>query len=54
MIVGGAALFGAVWGALLARRRGGSGGDMAQYAAGFGILGALLGLVLTMVLLAWG
>ncbi|MBT8456719.1 MAG: hypothetical protein HKO95_03145 [Rhodobacteraceae bacterium] len=35
------------WGAYLARKRGGTKADMAQYAAGFGIAFALLGLFLT-------
>ncbi|WP_157937675.1 hypothetical protein [Oceaniglobus roseus] len=44
-----AAVF-AAWGAFTAKRRGGRKLDMAQYAAGFGILGALIGLVITIVL----
>ncbi len=38
---------GAVWGAVNARKRGGNRLDMAQYAAVWGIIGALLGLVAT-------
>lgn len=44
MIVIVAAAIGVVYGALLARRRGGKGLDMAQYAAGYGIALALLAL----------
>ena len=38
---------GATWGALLARKRGGNRLDMAQYAAGFAIAFALLGVFVT-------
>lgn len=38
---------GALWGGLRARKRGGSGFDIAQYAAVHGIIGAVLGLFLT-------
>ncbi|SFP10313.1 hypothetical protein [Tranquillimonas alkanivorans] len=41
------AAIGAVWGALLARRRGGKPLDMAQYGGGMAILGALIGLFVT-------
>lgn len=41
---------GGLWGALLAKRRGGVTADMAQYAAGFGIAFAILGLFLTIFL----
>ena len=47
MIVVLLALLGAVIGGLTARRRKGSGADIAQYAAVYGILFALIGLVLT-------
>ncbi len=47
MIVIAGFLLGASWGAFLAKRREGTRADMAQYAAGFGIAFALLGLFLT-------
>ena len=47
-LIGG--LLGALWGAWLARRRKGGGFDIAQYAAGYGILFAILGLFVTIVL----
>lgn len=47
MFVFGGMLIGAIWGGMTARRRGGKPLDMAQYAAGYGILFALLGMVLT-------
>lgn len=47
MIVIAGAVFGAIAGGLTARRRKGNGADMAQYAAGFGICFALIGLILT-------
>ncbi|MHA6343901.1 apolipoprotein acyltransferase [Roseivivax sp. CAU 1761] len=50
MIVVLLALLGAVIGGLTARRRKGSGADIAQYAAVYGILFALIGLVLTIAL----
>lgn len=50
MIVIAGLVFGALGGALLARSRGGRGLDMAQYAAGFGIAFALLGLFATIIL----
>ena len=40
-------LAGALWGAFLARRRKGTRLDMAQYAAGFAILFAILGMFVT-------
>lgn len=49
MIVILAALGGAIWGGLLARRRGGKPADVAQYAAGFAIALALAGLFVTIV-----
>lgn len=39
---------GAIYGAFLAKRRGGKGLDMLQYAAGFGILFAVIGLFITL------
>ncbi|MFZ5963813.1 apolipoprotein acyltransferase [Thalassococcus sp. BH17M4-6] len=50
MIVLIAALVGAVLGATTAKRRKGNAADMAQYAAGFGIFFALLGVVATIVI----
>lgn len=50
MIVIGGALIGAVWGGLVARKRGGSRWDIAQYAAAAGIALALVGMILTIVL----
>lgn len=44
------ALGGAGWGGYLARKRGGSRMDMAQYAVGFAIFWGLLGLIATLVL----
>jgi len=42
MVVLAGILVGAVWGGLHARRRGGSGKDIAQYAAVWGIIGGLV------------
>ncbi|MFA5538345.1 MAG: hypothetical protein WCZ72_08825 [Gemmobacter sp.] len=50
MIVIAGFVLGALWGAYLARRRRGNRLDMAQYAAGFGIAFALLGLFATIFL----
>lgn len=50
MIVLIAALAGALWGAYLARSRKGNAYDIAQYAGGFGILFALIGLFATLIL----
>lgn len=47
MIVLAGAILGGTWGALVAKRRQGTKADMAQYAAGYGIAFALLGLFLT-------
>ncbi|MFN7224205.1 MAG: hypothetical protein ACK4MS_09320 [Paracoccaceae bacterium] len=47
MIVLAGLVLGAAMGAGIARKRGGNGLDMAQYAAGFAIAFALLGLFLT-------
>ncbi|MEX0307480.1 MAG: hypothetical protein AB3N12_08855 [Ruegeria sp.] len=51
IVVLGMAILGAVLGALTARKRNGSGADMAQYAAGYGIAFALVGLVISLVLI---
>ena len=50
MIVIICAVLGAAVGALTARRRKGNGLDMAQYAAGFAIAFALIGLFLTLAI----
>lgn len=50
MIVLAAAAGGAIAGAVTARMRQGNAADMAQYAAGYGILCAVLGLVVTIVI----
>ena len=50
MIVVAGALGGALWGAAVARARKGARPDVAQYAAGFGIAGALVGLFATIAL----
>ncbi|KMK66862.1 apolipoprotein acyltransferase [Puniceibacterium sp. IMCC21224] len=50
MIVIAGALLGALTGGLTARRRNGSAADIAQYAAGFGICFALVGLILTIAI----
>ncbi|SDK50599.1 apolipoprotein acyltransferase [Aliiruegeria lutimaris] len=50
MIVILAAIGGAIWGGLLARKRGGKPADIAQYAAGYAIALALVGLIITIVL----
>lgn len=49
MLVIAGAVTGAVLGALTARKRKGTGADMAQYAAGYGIALALVGLIATVV-----
>ena len=43
-------LFGAILGVAIARKRRGKGLDMAQYAAGYGILFALIGLIITIII----
>lgn len=48
MIVIAGLVLGALTGALLAKKRGGKGLDMAQYAAGFAIAFGLVGLFLTL------
>lgn len=50
MIVIGGLVLGAIVGGLTARWRGGKAADIAQYAAGFGIAFALVGLFLTLIL----
>lgn len=50
MIVIAAAVFGALTGTGVARRRGGRGLDQAQYAAGYGIAFAIVGAILTIVI----
>jgi hypothetical protein len=51
MFVLGFGVLGALIGAFQARRRKGSGMDIAQYAAGYGIAFAILGLFANLVLL---
>lgn len=48
MIIIAGLLIGALWGVVYVRRRQGSGFDIAQYAAIWGIIGALLGVVATL------
>ncbi|NVO55548.1 hypothetical protein HW561_07085 [Rhodobacteraceae bacterium B1Z28] len=50
LVVLGMAMLGAILGVLTARKRNGSGADMAQYAAGYGIAFALVGLVISLIL----
>ncbi|WP_172677845.1 hypothetical protein [Ruegeria sp. 6PALISEP08] len=50
VVVLGMAILGAILGALTAKKRNGNGADMAQYAAGYGIAFALIGLVISLVL----
>lgn len=47
MIVIGGVVFGAIYGALLAKKRGGVVADMAQYGAGFAMALGLLGFFIT-------
>lgn len=54
MLILGLGLLGLAFGAWRARQRGGKGADLAHYAAVHGFLFALLGLVLTLVLLRLG
>lgn len=49
-LVLGSALIGSIFGAMTARKRGGKPADMAQYAAGYGIAFALLGVIATITL----
>lgn len=46
-------IIGAVLGGMNARKRGGNRMDIAQYAAGYAIAFALLGLVITVILDRW-
>ena len=48
MIFYAAIVLGILWGAFLAKRRGGKGLDMLQYAAGFAILFAIIGLFVSL------
>jgi len=50
MLVIGGAVLGAIIGGLTAKRRGGSPLDIAQYAAGYAIALALVGMVATVVI----
>ncbi|WP_171234453.1 MULTISPECIES: hypothetical protein [unclassified Ruegeria] len=50
VVVLGMAILGAILGALTAKKRNGNGADMAQYAAGYGIAFALLGLIISLIL----
>ncbi len=47
----GMAILGAILGAMKARKRNGSGADMAQYAAGYGIAFALVGMIVSLIIL---
>ncbi len=50
MIVFGAAFTGAIFGGFTAKRRGGKGADIAQYAAIFGIMATVAGLLATIAI----
>jgi len=50
MIVIGTGLIFSIYGGLLARRRNGKSLDIAQYAAGFALFGAIIGMVLTIAI----
>ncbi|GHF56152.1 hypothetical protein [Seohaeicola zhoushanensis] len=50
MIVIGGGLLGLIIGVLTAKKRGGSGADMAQYGAGYGIAFAVVGMIATVIL----
>ncbi len=50
LVVLGMAVLGAILGGLSARKRNGNAADMAQYAAGYGIAFALVGLILSLIL----
>lgn len=54
MIIFGSAIFGAAFGALRAKTLKGNRLDMVQYAAGFGIAFAILGLFVTIILVRMG
>jgi len=47
MIIIAGLVIGAVWGVIYVRRRNGSGFDIAQYAAVWGIIGTIIGVILT-------
>lgn len=48
------ALVGALWGGFLAKKRGGSRADMAQYAAGYGIFWGLVMVFVSFALIPRG
>jgi len=48
MVIIAGILIGAVWGVVYVRRRNGTGFDIAQYAAVWAIIGAILGIVITL------
>ena len=50
MILFFSATIGAIFGAVTAKRRGGNRLDIAQYAAGYAIAGAIIGLFLTLAI----
>lgn len=50
LVVLGMAVLGVILGVAAARKRNGNRADMAQYAAGYGIAFALLGLILSLIL----
>jgi hypothetical protein len=50
MIILAGALAGGMWGGLHARKRGGVGFDIAQYAAVWGIIGAIIGMFATVAI----
>ena len=50
MIIIAGAIIGALWGGFLAKKRGGTRMDIAQWAAGTGIAFALIGLIVTIVI----
>lgn len=47
MIIVAGILIGSIWGVIYVRRQEGAGFDMAQYAAVWGLIGGLLGVILT-------
>ena len=52
MVILASIVAGAVWGGFQARRHGGTGADIGQYAAVWGLIGAILGSALTLGLSA--
>lgn len=50
MIVLAGLVIGAVWGAMVARKRGGKGLDMAQYGAAYGIALGIVGLFVSIAI----